>query len=255
VRELPPTDVSTDAPVPDMPPYGGLGLSRIPPLPPPDPVQLERGTDLVPQLLAATSGIASRASRLAHRMNDLPMTNPLRESRLLLGLRGLPGRVRALPGVQLAGLAALLALFLVAFGALALRGDPIDRALASNDFQTARGQAHRLPAGPARTYGEARVFEAEGRFAKAAADYGTAARAGERGAYRRLVRMTTSKSCAARAAAARALGELSDPQAVPALETLAAGIFADEGEDSALGSIFGCSSRRAARDALSALRR
>jgi adenylate cyclase len=255
VRELPPTDLSTDAPVPDMPPYGGLGLSRIPPLPPPDPEQLERGTELVPQLLAATSGIASRASRLAHRMNDLPMTTPLRESPLVLGLRGLPGRVRALPAVQLAGLVALLALLLVAFGALALRGDAVDRALGGNDFRAARSEAHKLPAGPARMYAEARVFEAEGRFAKAAADYGTAARGGERGAYRRLVRMTTSKGCAARAASARALGELGDPQAIPALESLAAGSYPDEGEDSALGSIFGCSSRRAARDALSALRR
>jgi hypothetical protein len=188
-------------------------------------------------------------------MNDLPMSTPLRESRLVLGLRGLPSRVRALPGVQLAGLGALVALLLVAFGALALRGDAVDRALAGNDFHAARSYAYKLPPGPARMYAEARVADAEGRFAKAAADYGTAARGGERGAYRRLVRMTTAKGCAARAASARALGELGDAQAIQALESLAAGSFADEGEDSALGSIFGCSSRRAARDALSALRR
>lgn len=245
------TDAGQDVPLPDMPPYGGLGLSRIPPLPPPDPVQLERAGDLVPQLLAATSDFASRASRLAHKVNALPGT----ESRMMAGLRVLPGRVRALRGVQLAGLVALTVLLLGAFGALALRGDAVDRALSANDFRGARAAAQQLPEGPARTFAQGRIAEAEGRFPSAAADYGTAARGGDRNAYRRLLRMTDNRSCPARAAAARALGELGNREAIPTLQSLATGSYPDEGEDSALGSIFGCSSRRAARDAIADLHR
>ena len=62
--------------------------------------------------------------------------------------------------------------------------------------------------------------------------------------------MTENKSCEARASAARALGELGDAHAIPALRRLAQGKFADERNGSGL---FRCSSKRAAREALEQL--
>lgn len=238
------------APVPEGPPYGGLGLSRIPPLPPPDPEHMERDAELMPQLMAATSGIRSRATVLARRLPDLPLAGPIGGSRLALYARALPGRLRALPPQQKLVAGVVLCAVLAAFGALLLRGDEVDRAIAHGDFKSARFAARSAPPGAPRTFADARIDEAEGRFAAAAANYGTAAREGHREALRRLIGMTRSKSCAARASAARALGSLRDRSAAAALATLATSTFADEGEDTALGSIFGCSSRRAAREAL-----
>ncbi|GAC1346183.1 MAG: hypothetical protein NVSMB23_23390 [Myxococcales bacterium] len=244
----------TPAPVPEGPPYGGLGLARIPPLPAPDPAQLERDTELMPQLMAATSGIRSRATGLARNFPEFPLAGRLGGSRLALRARALPARLGALrPQHKLAAAAVLVAL-LAALGALLLRGDAVDRALAHGDLRTARAEARKSPPGASRTFAEARIDEAEGRFTAAAANYGTAARDGQREAFRRLIRMTRSKGCPARASAARALGSLGDRSASSALETLASSTFADEGEDTALGSIFGCSSRRAAREALASLR-
>ena len=94
----------------------------------------------------------------------------------------------------------------------------------------------------------------EGEHGAAAQHYANAARGGERRGFRRLIKLTHSERCSARESAARALGGLGDSGAVATLETLQEGHFPDEGDDSTLGSIFGCSSRRAARDALEHLR-
>jgi class 3 adenylate cyclase len=251
----PPEPLGPAAPLPEGPPYGGLGLSRIPPLPPPDPEQLERDSELMPQLMAATSGIRLRATGLARLLPEIPLSKRLGDSRVALLARALPARLRAVPAGQRLVAGVVLCAVLAGLVALTLRADAVDRALARGDLKTARLEAHKSPPGADRTFAEGRIHEAEGRFAAAAAQYGTAARQGQREAFRRLVRMTRSKGCAARASAARALGSLGDAAASSALETLANATFPDEGDDTALGSIFGCSSRRAARDALAEIRK
>ena len=61
--------------------------------------------------------------------------------------------------------------------------------------------------------------------------------------------MTESKSCDARASAARALGDLGDTRAIPVLRKLARAKFSDDPG----GGMFRCDSRRAAHEALEQL--
>lgn len=154
--------------------------------------------------------------------------------------------------IRQVGAGALLVAMLVGFY-LAGRGDPLERAISRGDFAGARLEIRKLR-GADRNYGKGRLEEAQRSFRAGAQHYAAAVRLGDRHGFERLVSMTRAAACAARAAAARELGDLDDQKALPALETLEQGKFADEGEDTALGATFGCSSRRAARDALQQLR-
>ena len=146
-----------------------------------------------------------------------------------------------------AGLAVVVAVTVVL---ATRRHDPIERALAQHDFRTARRELKQIKHGQERVFADARIQEARGSFGPAAEGYAKAAKSGERRGLQQLVRMTESKSCDARASAARALGELGDDRAIPALRKLARGKFADEHKG---GGAFRCSSKRAARDALEQL--
>jgi hypothetical protein len=133
------------------------------------------------------------------------------------------------------------------------RGDPVERAVDRGDVRGARALLQKMPPGPARTYDEGRIEEARGAFGTAASRYAAAERGGDRRGWRRLIKMTKNDRCSARESGARALGGLGDRNAISALESLEKGSFPDEGEDSLIGQVFGCSSRRAARDALQRL--
>ena len=141
----------------------------------------------------------------------------------------------------------------VAAGAafVALRGDPLDRALSRHDFRAARRELKRVKDTPERAYDEARIQEARGSFGPAATGYVKAVQSGEKRGLQQLMKMTESRSCDARTNAARALGELGDPRAVRALQKLEKSKFADERQDA---GVFRCSSKRAAREALEQLR-
>jgi HEAT repeat protein len=135
----------------------------------------------------------------------------------------------------------------VVLAAFAMRRDPIDRALANHDFRAAQRELKNIKSSEERVFADARIEEARGSFGLAAEGYAKAARNGEKRGLKELVRMTRSDSCDARVNAARALGDLGDQRAVPALRKLARAKFADESRNPGL---FRCNSRRAARDAL-----
>jgi class 3 adenylate cyclase len=248
--------LSADRLRPEDPPYAGVGLSRAGKLPPSDPASLAQHKEIVPQLLAATTGLVSRAGdlqrALAPRLRTASGSLLVRAQALLAeGQRrfaALPARAR-----KLALGAALLAILALLFASL--RGDAVERAVSSGDLKQARKELSKLPRGAARTYDEGVIEEAEGSAGAAARSYESAARTGDNRGFKKLVSMTKSDKCSARSAAAHALGSLGDTSASSALKRLMKAEFTDEGEYSALGSIFGCSSRRAARDALSRLER
>ena len=231
-------------------PYGGLGLMRAGRLPSTDPEELSRNREIVPQLLARAEGLQRALGPATLRLMG---TQARLWSRLhaWLEVRQVPALVRRLPVRRLA--IPLLLLLLLALW-LGLRGDAVERAVDRGDLHEASRLVQKLPPGPARTYDKGRIEEARAAWASAASHYAEAAGGGEGRALRRLVRLTRAEKCAARESAANALGHLGRPGTRGALESLASGSFPDEGEDSALGSLFGCSSRRAAREALEKLR-
>ena len=233
-------------------PYGGVGLSRAGSLP-------EVGTDGVVEprdarfvraiapVRAAVRGVGPRirpalaaATDLWHRATKrLPM-GPIREraSRIAARVASVPWSVRL--GAAAVVVAMIAGLF------FATRRDPIDRALANHDFRAARRELKQIKGADERVFADARIQEARGSFGAAAEEYAKAARAGERRGFKELVRMTQSKSCEARASAARALGDLGDARAVPALRKLVRAKFPEESG----GGLIRCDSRRAAHEAL-----
>jgi adenylate cyclase len=238
-------------------PYGGTALAKAGPLPavtgdgilegrPPvwtRSITFARGlaTTVAPLARRAAGAVSARWRRLAAALpagvRELGRTASARLARIPLRIR--------LVGAAVALAAASVALFLSA------RSDPLDRALAQRDFRAARSELKQIKDEPARAYGEGRIQEARGSFAPAAASYASAARSGDRRGLKQLIRMTENGSCEVRATAARALGELGDADALPALHKLERGRFADE---RGKPRPFRCSSRRAAREALEQLR-
>ena len=229
---------------PQEPPYGGIGLARAGKLPPADPTSLAKETEIVPQLLARAEALGPALRTTGTRL--MTQSRPLLER-----LRSLWHRLPQHRRTPVFGSAVIV---LAAILWIAMRGDAVERAVDRGDLREARRLLQSLPEGPARLYDEGRIEEAKGAYAAAAGRYAEAARKGDRRGFRRLVRLTKSDRCAARESAARTLGTLGDPAAEGALERLLKGSFSDEGDDSLLGQVFGCSSRRAARDALSRLR-
>lgn len=241
----------------EAPPYGGFGLARAGKLPPVDARSLAEASEIVPQLIVAMAATMARSRELGQALLPaMRAAGPLlpRARAVLLPLAG---RARALVerlprrGRLPALVAALAALALLGF--LLARGDAVERALDRGDVHEARRLVEAMPRGAARVYDEGRVEEARGSFGPAADSYARAAANGDRRGFRRLVKLTASEKCRVRESAARGLAALGDRAAASTLEKLAKGSFADEGDDSALGSLFGCSSHRAARDALERL--
>jgi hypothetical protein len=238
-------------------PFGGIGLARAGRLPEIGPDGLLEGGQspvarAVAPVRAAVRGIAPRALDLVGSGSTWARRQANR----------LPPKMRAMPAAAAArfarvprnarvAIAAGLVLVLGATVALATRRtDPIERALAQHDFRAARQELKQIKEGQERVFADARIQEARGSFGPAADGYAKAAKGGERRGLQQLVRMTGSKSCDARVSAARALGELGDERAIPALRKLAKGKFADERGG---GGPFHCSSTRAAREALEQL--
>jgi len=239
-------------------PFGGIALAKAGRLPEIGHDGVLAGGDssllraLAPVRIAAR-GLVPRAktalgsgSAWAQRQLD----------RLPPNVRALPakaaGQIARIPRKAQLGIAAGLVVVLAA-GAVYLvmptrRIDPIERALAQHDFRTARRELKQIKDGQERVFADARIQEARGSFGPAAEGYAKAAKGGERRGLQQLMRMTESKSCEARSSAARALGELGDRRALPALRKLAQGTFVDERD-----GLFRCSSRRAAREALEQL--
>ena len=107
------------------------------------------------------------------------------------------------------------------------------------------------PAAAVAAYHEGHDREAHKQWDAAAARYEAAARQGEQRGRERLVSMLGKPWCRARVQAATALGRLGDLAAAPGLRALLAEIdLPDEGRGLTL---FECSSKRAARDALDRL--
>ena len=238
-------------------PFGGIGLARAGRLPAigPDGL-LERDespvTRAIAPLRAAVGGIAPHALDLLGSGSSWARRQV---SRLPPSVRAFPATVAARIGrvprnVQIAVAAGLAVVVAVTVILATRRHDPIERALAQHDFRAARRELKQIKHGQERVFADARIQEARGSFGPAAEGYARAAKSGERRGLQQLVRMTESKSCDARVSAARALGELGDDRAIPALRKLAHGKFADE---RSRGGTFRCSSKRAARDALEQL--
>ena len=220
----------------DNPPYGGIALGRIADLPAPDPAQLGAATTSFTDLAAARAGTLARHSRevavvSARRFNALP-------SSLRLGLL-------VLFGVAILGM----------LGWLLFGGDPLERSIARGDLNAARAEIKKLEAGPRKDFLEGRLHEEKREFESASREYLSAAKAGERKAFRRLLKMTESSACAARSNAASALGRLGDKGAVSTLRDLSKSEFPDENkaDSNVFGQLFGCKSRKAAVEALETL--
>ncbi len=191
---------SAPGPLPE-PPYGNLGLDRVPSLAPPDPAALDRA--------------AARAERL--------------ES-LLSRIGSAPAWLAAAPRRRLAAALALAAA--AAAAGLLLGRSPALRAIEAGRLDEARA----LVAGLRRERGEG---DAEVLYLRARLEqerlrrgtggsreemlelYGRAARAGSGAALEALAESARSRECAERRGAARALGASGRRDALPALRRLA----------------------------------
>jgi class 3 adenylate cyclase len=236
-------------------PYGGLGLSRAGRLPPSDPESLSKETEIVPQLLARAGALQRAATGVLPRLRQA--SSPVLK-RVQQALRPAVSKVRTwwarIPERRRWPILVGAAAAIVALAYFLGRGDEVERAVERGDVRGARALLQKMPPGSKRTYDEGRIEEARGAFGTAASRYASAAKGGDRRGWRRLIRMTKNDRCRARESAARSLGGLGDRDAISALESLENGSFPDEGEDSLIGQVFSCSSRRAARDALQRLR-
>src|SRR5438128_1587886 len=122
-----------------------------------------------------------------------------------------------------------------------------------NEIEAVSREVQGMRAGPRRTYYEGRLQEERKEYEGAARSFETAARAGERRAFERLLEMAQSGPCEARVGAARALGRLGDQDAVKVLESMEK--EAREGpQQGLLAHVMGCNSRVAAHDALEQIR-
>jgi hypothetical protein len=237
-------------------PFGGIGLARAGRLPAigPDGLLQSGESPVVRAITPVRVAVRGLAPRTADLLGSGSAWARRQVARLPPGIRVFPAAVAArialIPGKARVAIAAGLVVLLGATVLLATRrNDPIEHALAQHDFRAARRELKQIKDGQERVFADARIQEARGSFGPAADGYAKAAKGGERRGLQQLVRMTESMSCEARASAARALGELGDHRAIPALRKLARRRFADERN----GGAFRCSSKRAAREALEQL--
>jgi hypothetical protein len=237
-------------------PFGGVGLARAGRLPGigPDGLLESGGSPVARAIAPLQTAVRGFGPRVLDVLGSGSTWARRQAGRLPPGVRALPAaavaRIARIPRKARIAIAAALVVLVAGTAFLATRrNDPIDRALAQHDFRAATRELKQIKDGQERVFADARIQEARGSFGPAAEGYAKAAKGGERRGLQQLVRMTESKSCDARASAARALGELGDERAVPALRKLAQARFADERHRGA----FRCSSKRAAREALEQL--
>jgi adenylate cyclase len=217
------------------PPYGGLALARIADLPAPEPSSLLAAGDLKELGHLLATGAAQGARSASARAKQAWL--------------GLPFKAR------LAASFGLAVLCMLGVGFATCGGNPVEAALARGDLKGAEAALRDVKAGADRTFLEGRIDEAGKRWEQAARHYEDASRAGKRAAVKRLLEMTRAEACGARARAASALGRLGDASALPALQTLERASFADEGGGNVFRELFGCSSKRAASEAIRAIQR
>ena len=112
------------------------------------------------------------------------------------------------------------------------------------------GAVHADVAIPTRTalksYGAGKTEERQGEFKAAAESYAAAARKGDKRGFAKLVAMTHSRKCEARAEAADTLADFRGKKARAALKKLSRSRFKDDKN----AGIFSCNSRKAAQKAL-----
>jgi len=131
----------------------------------------------------------------------------------------------------------------------------IDRALTRHDLGAVQRHVQGMRTGPPRTYYEGRLQEERKEFEGAARSFETAARAGERRAFDRLLKIAQSGPCEARVGAARALGRLGDQDAVRVLQSMETEApAAEQQQNGLLAQMIGCNPRVAAHDALEQIR-
>ena len=138
----------------------------------------------------------------------------------------------------------------------ALRGDPVERAVARGDLHAAKTELkqRQVADAGARSYDAGRIAEAQGAFRLATVSYLAAMRQGDDRGLERLIDMTRAPACPARTAAAAALGNVRDSRGVRALVELRRARFADEhGKKRHRSS--SCNSAQAARKALKRARK
>ena len=146
------------------------------------------------------------------------------------------------------------ACLLLAVAAALLTPAAVDRALARHDLSAVQREVQSMRAGPRRTFYEGRLQEERKEFEGAARSYETAARAGERSGFKRLLTMAQSGPCEARVGAARGLGRLGDQEAVNVLQSMAVEPRGEEQQNGLLAQAIGCNPRVAAHDALEQIR-
>jgi len=147
----------------------------------------------------------------------------------------------------------------LAVAAALLTPAAVERALARRDLGAVQRQVQGMRAGPTRTYYEGRLQEERKEFEGAARSFEAAARAGERGAFDRLLKMAQSGPCEARVGAARALGRLGDQEAVRVLQSMASEPQNEQQQEPGqreglLAQVIDCNPRIAAHDALAQIR-
>lgn len=218
----------------ESPPYGGLALLKIANLPPPEPTTL---------LNKDWTELAATGAQNARKLSE----------KAVVAARKVPTKVWL--GVAAAAVALVLVVGLVKLVSSAGK-TPVEQALAKGDVKGAEQELRKLPRGPDREFLEGKIEEEKKDYADASRHYAEAAKQGHGKAFERLLEMTESEQCWARANAAVALGRLGRKAAAGALEDLAKSSFSDENAPSSgIGAFFGrtCDSKVRASEALKAI--
>ena len=228
----------------DQPPFGNLGLGKVPEL------ERRRHADLSNSAATAAAAIRTGAVGISGQLGQM-----VGKTTQALERRGMARWVK--PGLIGAG----VVLVLVILASIAFR-TPVDRAISQVEGATpeqrddAAEAARKLIAEEAeKSPGRAeldrgRLQEALGAPGSAVQHYALAFQDGEKRAARRLIRLLDSPKCHARAKAAEALGNLQIKRARRALERLAENGGEGDG-DKVL--FFGCNSKQSAKEALEKL--
>ncbi|SES75324.1 adenylate/guanylate cyclase domain-containing protein [Stigmatella erecta] len=249
----PPAEPSVEGP-----PFGNIALSRVPETGPGQ--ELAATAAALGQHAAALGG---RAKSLGGQLLEVASRSfsPLKARLSPEGKLQLPaGLTRRRLALGLGGLAVVLGV-----GGVAFRGSAAERAI--SDFESAEPSERNVLEAKARrlieqeknagvqSYLYGRLEEADGSWDGAIRRYRTAIKAGEGDAEDRLIGLLEHPKCVVRTAAAEMAGELRLSSARSALKSLAAsGGPDDKGGSGALGRLFNCDSRRAAKSALERLK-
>jgi class 3 adenylate cyclase len=210
----------------EMPPYGNLGLSRVP-----DPGELRAVQE---QIKSAMNTLVDKAK--THRLPSWT-----RRWKVVAGA--------AAAAVLLGGVMPLALRPEVARAISSVRGSSGSERTAR--AQRARELVARVENPGDRAWWSGQLEEALGEPSDATGHYRSAVKAGSSRARDRLVELLGDHACSVRSAAAKALGDLEVTSARGALEDLAEdGGPDDQGGGGFIGKVFGCDSKAAAASAL-----